>query len=72
MTIKVHNPTLLGDQDYLFELGETLIVLFTYIVNSNMSGLLIKNELEYTVTISQNTHLGAVIEFKHDYCFFIS
>ena len=59
-TIPIHGLTVAAtDHDFIFELAELdYLLLFSHVVNSGVTGILVKNNFNYAVTLPRNARLG--------------
>ena len=70
MTIPIKPVVLPDDRDLMFEPEQLdTLTLSVYIVDHNMSHLMVKNDTDLPVTLARHARLGQVLEYEATGCF---
>ena len=69
--VAIHLLTLL-ERDFLFELCNTKLSIYTSLVDNNISSILVKNESEKAIKVPRNIRLEEVIEVDFDGYYYMS
>ena len=67
----IHHLTLL-ERDFLFELYNTKLSIYTGLVDNDISLVLVKNESEKAIKVPRNMRLGKIREAEFDGYYYIS
>ena len=69
--VAIHHLTLL-ERDFLFELYNTKLSIYTSLVDNDISLVLVKNESEKAIKVPRNMRLGEIREVEFNRCYYIS
>ena len=69
--VAIHHLALL-ERDFLFELCNTKLSIYTSLVDNDISLVLVKNESEKAIKVPRNMRLGEIREAEFDGCYYIS
>ena len=69
--VAIHHLTLL-ERDFLFELYNTKLSIYTSLVDNDISSVLVKNESKKAIKVPRNMRLGEIREVEFNGCYHIS
>ena len=70
--LKCRSLKLLNDRDFLFKSQKLdILLVYTYIVNHNISKIFVKNDINYVKGLSRKVKLKIIIDYQITRCYVI-
>jgi len=70
--ISVHHIRHLPEQDFLFELKDSLnLVLYAHMIDFSLSAIITQNESDQPISIRHNQRLGHLTELNYEECYHV-